>query len=210
MTFYNQLLSPRGAWDNDTQYSAQSVSGAAQIGLGYVSCPLVVYNTIYYYTTGTATLGLIPPNDSAWSILSGQDASYQDAVYINTSSLLLTQSVIPIPSASNWDVTPSATFIFDSINNQVILPDNLQFEITIEGQVTSSASSGCIIDIGFSNIIGQGSRPFVVGSSLTNSLFSSGAYVNTGTSGVSTLQFQSTGITGTVSIRNYSFVITQI
>ena len=71
MSGYNYLPNVLGAWSSSIQYSVQSVVGSAQVGLGYVSCPMVSDAGSIWYTNGSAqpTLGTHPANDSAWSLL---------------------------------------------------------------------------------------------------------------------------------------------
>ncbi len=77
MANYNYLSNFQGTWSNTTQYQVVNVAGAAQIGLGYVSQPSVIYNSGYYIANGSKQpiLGVTPDTDTAWTIVATSSGS---------------------------------------------------------------------------------------------------------------------------------------
>jgi hypothetical protein len=65
------FLNPQGAWDPDTPYAAIPITGAAAIGLNYVTLPLVTDKGSMWFTNGLSkpVEGTHPANDAGWTLL---------------------------------------------------------------------------------------------------------------------------------------------
>jgi hypothetical protein len=75
------FLNPQGAWDNATTYAAVPITGAAAIGLNYVSLPLVTDAGSTWFANGASApvVGTHPANDAGWTLLQAGSVHFDSA-----------------------------------------------------------------------------------------------------------------------------------
>ena len=72
MSNYNYLSTAPSAWSSTVNYTISNITGAAAIGLGYVSCPLVTDKGATWSASNPTvqpTYGTHPANDAAWVLV---------------------------------------------------------------------------------------------------------------------------------------------
>jgi len=232
------LLSSQGAWNNTTQYKIIYNTGAAGIGLTYVSCPTVTYNGSLYAAFGNVqpTLGTIPSTDTAWTLLatseSGGDVlSTQLTGFTATSgtptalSTVLqafqnlsyqTYGYIKGINGSLTDGAISLAGVTSALSsnitvgaNNVAIPLNKIIKVTAILDITTAVTSGATFTVTATNATILGAQSISVGASITN-----GYYILTGlvqsTSTLSpTIAITVSSLTGTVTLNNDSVLIVE-
>lgn len=235
MANYQNILSPQGAWSNTTQYRVAYIPGSAQIGLGYVSCPSVTYNSVTYVALGPSqpTLGTAPDTDSAWTIIATTETGASvlatpltgftatSGTPTATSTVLqafqnLSYQTYAYLAGINGAVTAGAITLTGSTNalssnitvgaTSISVPLSKIFKVEAILNVTTAATSGATFTVTATNATVLGAQAISIGASVTGgNLIVTGLVQSTATL-APTISITASAVTGTVTLNNTSVI----